>query len=97
MIRVCDAIMGSGKSSAAITYMNENANERFIYITPYLDEAARIKENCPQLRFVEPSRGIAEFGFTKTGHTLSLPGRPQYCNDPSGVSLLYAGDAGCDP
>ena len=72
MIRVCDAIMGSGKSSAAITYMNENANERFIYITPYLDEAARIKENCPQLRFVEPSRGIAEFGFTKTGHTLSL-------------------------
>lgn len=72
MIRVCDAIMGSGKSSAAITYMNEHSNDKFIYITPYLEEAARIKENCPQLRFVEPSKGIAEYGFSKTGHTTAL-------------------------
>ena len=27
MIKVCDAIMGTGKSSAAITYMNEHPNE----------------------------------------------------------------------
>ena len=27
MIQVCDAIMGTGKSSAAITYMNEHRNE----------------------------------------------------------------------
>ena len=72
MIRVCDAIMGSGKSSAAITYMNEHQDEHFIYITPYLDEATRIKECCPGLKFVEPSKGIAECGFTKTGHTLKL-------------------------
>ena len=72
MIRVCDAIMGSGKSSAAITYMNEHCTDKFIYITPYLDEAARIKANCPLLHFVEPSKGIAEYGFSKTGHTLAL-------------------------
>ncbi len=33
-IKVCDAIMGSGKSSAAISYMNEHPNQKFIYITP---------------------------------------------------------------
>ncbi len=72
MINVCDAIMGAGKSSSAITYMNEHPDRPFIYITPYLDEAARIKESCPELRFIEPSKGIPEFGFTKTGHTLRL-------------------------
>lgn len=72
MIRICDAIMGSGKSSAAITYMNEHADERFVYITPYTDEAARIKACCPALHFVEPSDRIPEYGFTKTGHTREL-------------------------
>ena len=33
MVRVCDAIMGTGKSSAAITYMNEHPEKRFIYVT----------------------------------------------------------------
>lgn len=42
MIKVCDAIMGSGKSSAAITYMNEHPDDKFIYITPYLNEVKRI-------------------------------------------------------
>ena len=72
MIRVCDAIMGSGKSSAAITYMNEHADKHYIYIAPYLDEATRIKEACPNLDFVEPSKTIPEFRFSKTRHTLKL-------------------------
>lgn len=38
MIKVCDAIMGSGKSSAAINYMNEHPDKKFIYITPYLNK-----------------------------------------------------------
>lgn len=54
MIRVCDAIMGSGKSTCAINYMNEHPGEKFIYISPYLAEGARIKAACPELRFVEP-------------------------------------------
>lgn len=72
MIKVCDAIMGSGKSSAAITYMNEHPDQKFVYITPYLDEAARIRAGCPRLKFVEPSDKIPSCGFTKTGHTLQL-------------------------
>lgn len=72
MIKVCDAIMGSGKSSAAITYMNEHPDRKFIYITPYCDEAKRIKLGCPDLHFVEPSDRVPSGKFTKTGHTLQL-------------------------
>lgn len=64
--------MGTGKSSAAINYMNDNKDTKFIYITPYLDEAARIKEGCPDLRFVEPSAKIREYGFRKYQHTMAL-------------------------
>lgn len=72
MIKVCDAIMGSGKSSAAITYINEHPEKRFLYITPYLDEATRIKEGCPRANFVEPRSNIPEFGFSKSSHILEL-------------------------
>lgn len=72
MIRVCDAIMGSGKSSAAITFMNEHPDRKYLYIAPYLDEARRIRVGCPALRFIEPSEKIRECGFTKTGHIVTL-------------------------
>ena len=72
MIKVCDAIMGAGKSSAAIRYMNEHSDQKFIYITPYLDEASRIKKGCPKLKFVEPSDKIEKYNFRKSDHTAAL-------------------------
>ena len=77
MIKVCDAIMGSGKSSAAINYMNEESfrtcgSKKFIYITPFLDEATRIKEACPMLNFAEPSDKISRCHFKKCEHTAEL-------------------------
>lgn len=69
MIKICDAIMGSGKTSAAITYMNEHCRDKFIFVTPYLDEADRIKKACPGLNFVEPSNKLPSFGFKKVTHT----------------------------
>ena len=71
-IRVVDAIMGTGKSSAAITYMNEHPTRKFIYITPYLTEATRIKEACPKLKFIEPSNKLSEYQFKKILHTEAL-------------------------
>lgn len=54
-IKVIDARMGRGKTSAAISYMKENAGEkRFLYITPYLDEVDRICTECSELGFVQP-------------------------------------------
>lgn len=64
--------MGNGKSQSAITYMNEHPDQKFIYITPYLEEAARIKRGCPGLHFVEPSNKIQEYGFKKHTHTAAL-------------------------
>ena len=72
MIQVCDAIMGTGKSSAAINYMNEHPEKKFIYVTPYLDEAERIKNGCPQMHFVEPSDRLKRYHFKKCEHTASL-------------------------
>ena len=71
-IKVCDAIMGTGKSSAAITYFNEHKDEKFIYITPYLNESARIQKSCPALRFIEPSAKIEEYNYKKGEHTAAL-------------------------
>lgn len=72
LVRVCDAIMGTGKSSAAIRYLNEHSEDKFIYITPYLDEANRIKKGCPTLHFVEPSNKLKEYNFKKSLHTAAL-------------------------
>ena len=53
-VTIVDAIMGSGKSSWAIQYMNENDDYNFLYITPFLSEVDRIKEQCTRRIFTEP-------------------------------------------
>ena len=72
LVKVCDAIMGSGKTSATITYINEHPEKKFIYITPYLDEAERIKQACPKADFVEPNSKDPKYSFSKTNHTAEL-------------------------
>lgn len=72
MVRVCDAIMGSGKSSAAFSYINKHCDKKFIYITPYLAEASRVRCACPNAHFIEPSANIAEYDFKKSQHTAAL-------------------------
>ena len=52
-IKICDAIMGSGKTSAAIRYMNES-DGHFVFITPYLNECSRIVDSCPIKKFKSP-------------------------------------------
>lgn len=41
-ITVVDSIMGSGKTSWAIRYIDDHPDENILYITPYLDETGRI-------------------------------------------------------
>lgn len=46
-VKVVDAQMGRGKSTAAINYINAHKNtDRFIYVTPFLSEVARVREQC---------------------------------------------------
>lgn len=53
-VYIVDEMMGHGKSSAAINYINSSQSERFIIITPYLDEVERYKTNCQAKHFKEP-------------------------------------------
>ena len=71
MVKICDAIMGSGKSSAAITYINEHPDEKIIYVTPYLAEAHRISQACPNTTLFEPQKNPRYKG-SKTLHTIGL-------------------------
>lgn len=55
MIKIVDQIMGAGKTSAAINMINGTDDDvRFLYITPYLNEVARVKKQCYKKKFVEP-------------------------------------------
>lgn len=54
-IKVYDAVMGSGKTTFIIDHMNNNSNDRYIYITPNISECHRIDEACPMLNFQHPS------------------------------------------
>lgn len=72
MIKVCDSLMGTGKTSAAIAYMNSHPEKKFVYVTPYLDEVARIKQACKKLHFVEPSGKVPNCAFSKVRHTVEL-------------------------
>jgi hypothetical protein len=41
-IKIIDSIMGSGKSTWSFDYMYKNKDDKFIYITPYLNEIKRL-------------------------------------------------------
>lgn len=72
MIKICDMITGGGKSSAAITYMNEHPDEHFMYVTPYIPETKRIQEGCPGLNFKLPDNAHETFNFYKRDHLKHL-------------------------
>ena len=50
-IKVVDSIMGSGKTTYFLKYMKERPSEKFLVITPYLDEVKRIKD---EVGLIEP-------------------------------------------
>lgn len=46
--------MGFGKTSASIRMMNNDTENNYIYITPFLKEVERIKTQCTNRKFYEP-------------------------------------------
>lgn len=56
-VKIVDMMMGSGKSSAAINYINDSDDdERFLYITPLIDEVDRVIQACSGKNFVQPEQ-----------------------------------------
>lgn len=92
MIHICDAIMGSGKTQSAITYMNEHPDKRFVYITPFLPEAERIADGCPALRFRQPSDKIVDYHFSKIEHTRALLAEGRNVTTTHSAFKLYTPD-----
>lgn len=50
-ITVVSSIMGSGKTTYFLKYMKERPSEKFLVITPYLEEVKRIKD---EVGLIEP-------------------------------------------
>ncbi|AKR34233.1 DEAD/DEAH box helicase family protein [Bacillus cereus] len=54
-VKIIDSIMGTGKTSWAIQYMNEAPSyKKFIYITPFKTEVERVIASCKDRIFVQP-------------------------------------------
>ena len=54
-VKIVDMIMGAGKTTSAINYINKSdGDEKFLFITPYIKEIDRIKKECPYKNFKEP-------------------------------------------
>lgn len=68
VVEVCDMIMGSGKTSAAISKINHDTKGHYIFITPYLEEVKRIEESCASRKFHAPSS--IQGGKLKSLHSL---------------------------
>ena len=49
-ITVVDSLMGTGKTSWAIEYMNQNLDENILYVSPFLDQDDRIISACRYTR-----------------------------------------------
>ena len=64
IVKVCDALCGSGKTVSCINMINENTDKRYIFITPYLEEVERIKARCVSRHFVSPERKYVN-GYSK--------------------------------
>jgi len=56
MIKVCDMIMGSGKTTASINRMNADINNKYMFVTPYLAEVERVKKGCAKRDFRSPEK-----------------------------------------
>ena len=54
-VKIVDAIMGSGKTTAMINHINNAGDDvKFLYITPYLAEADNVIRSCPTKKFRQP-------------------------------------------
>ncbi len=75
-VNIVDEIMGAGKSSAAINFINHSAEDsKFLVITPYLKEIDRYREKCPSRNFYTPEYRCGKGSKLNSIKTLISRGR----------------------
>ena len=58
-VTVIDSVMGAGKTTYAIDYINgASPLERFIYVTPFLTEVDRVISSVTGREFVQPTNNV---------------------------------------
>ena len=53
-VNIVDAIMGAGKTQSIMNYINDSKDEKFLVITPFLDEITRYRAYCKDKNFKAP-------------------------------------------
>ncbi|MGL6098651.1 MAG: hypothetical protein ACRC0G_03390, partial [Fusobacteriaceae bacterium] len=72
-IDVIDSIMGSGKTSWAIQNITMyNRHEKFLYITPYLDEVDRVVSSCKNSKIQVSTPNVVVGKGSKSEHFKQL-------------------------
>lgn len=66
-IHIVDSVMGTGKTQACIAWMRQHPEQKYLYVTPYLDECSRIQASAPELDFQQPQENK-----TKSANLLRL-------------------------
>lgn len=90
-IKILDSIMGSGKTSAVITMMNEREIDRpVIFITPFLAECERFARECDR-DFVQPV-STKKHGWKKLNHIKALVGRGRNIVSTHALFRMYSDD-----
>ena len=74
-ITVIDSKPGKGKTSFAIQMMKERYDDKFIYITPFLNECERIRESCENRYFLEPNAKLGKGSKLKHFNELLKEGK----------------------
>ena len=69
-VEVLDAIMGSGKTSRLIEWMDDHPAERYLYVAPYLEEVEQ--RVGASLKWVELHNPEYSYGNNKSDNLLSL-------------------------
>lgn len=75
-VNIVDEIMGAGKSSAAINFINSSPSDtKFLVITPYLKEIERYRKSCPKKYFEEPKLSTGKGSKLRSIKTLISKGK----------------------
>lgn len=82
MIQVVDAICGAGKTTWVFDYIRKHSDKKWVFVSPYLDEAGdgrekgRIQKELPDMHFIspspEPSKRDSFLRHAKNGHNLAI-------------------------
>lgn len=72
-IKVVDSMMGNGKTSWAIQNITwDNRGDKFLYVTPYLDEVDRVLDACKKVMIAVHTPSIVKGKGSKSEHLREL-------------------------